>query len=162
MRNPGATWVVPNEDEWFKAAYYDSSVPKYWNFPTQSDAAPTAEPPPGGANSANYNMAVTPAPNLTDVGAYTTASNFYGTFDQGGNVMEWLETLGNVGLFRKIRGGSWTGGGSFLLKQVWVNGAGGRNVGFRVAVIPEPSTFILCILGVVGLGFYRRLRKEAA
>ncbi len=27
LRNPGATWFIPSEDEWYKAAYYDPNKP---------------------------------------------------------------------------------------------------------------------------------------
>ena len=39
----------------------------YWLYPTQSDTEPTAEAPPGGANSANY---IGGPGTVTDVGAY--------------------------------------------------------------------------------------------
>ncbi len=67
-RNPGARWFVPNEDEWYKAAYYDPNKPGgagYWNYPTRSDTKP------GPA------LASSPSP--------------YGTFDQAGSVSEWTE-----------------------------------------------------------------------
>ena len=25
-KNPGATWYIPTEDEWYKAAYYDPTL----------------------------------------------------------------------------------------------------------------------------------------
>jgi len=35
-REPDATWVIPTENEWFKAAYHknDGVTGNYWNFPT--------------------------------------------------------------------------------------------------------------------------------
>ena len=42
-RNPGAKWFIPNEDEWYKAAYYDPQKPGgpgYWDYPTRSDTPP--------------------------------------------------------------------------------------------------------------------------
>jgi sulfatase modifying factor 1 len=58
-REPDATWVIPSEDEWYKAAYHynDSVTGNYWDYPTQSDTAPTSEAPPGTDmtnGSANY------------------------------------------------------------------------------------------------------------
>ena len=45
-RTPGALVFVPTENEWYKAAYYKGGGTSagYWDFPTQSDTAPTAEP----------------------------------------------------------------------------------------------------------------------
>lgn len=41
-RKPGATVFVPNEDEWYKAAYYDGNTSTYFDYATGSDTAPTA------------------------------------------------------------------------------------------------------------------------
>ena len=89
-------------------------------------------------NSQNY---------LTDVGAYTYALSPYGTFDQGGNAYEWIETA-VTGSTRGARGGSWA------IAHCCVSGglhASDRNerqpdaveidrVGFRVATVPFQST----------------------
>src|ERR1035438_126607 len=32
-RNAGATWVVPSENEWYKAAYYNPAASNYYLFP---------------------------------------------------------------------------------------------------------------------------------
>ena len=105
-RAAGATYFIPTEDEWYKAAYHDpNAAGSYWDFPTQSNTVPTAEAPPGGANSANAANAVG---NTTDVGAYTGSTSFYGTFDQGGNVWEWNENLAGSSTARRIRGGSFS------------------------------------------------------
>jgi formylglycine-generating enzyme required for sulfatase activity len=89
-------WVLPSENEWYKAAYYQPAakggdVDGYWLYPTGTNAIPTAELPPGGSNSANFDNAL-PFPRLTNVGAYTGSDSYYGTLDQGGNVWEWNET----------------------------------------------------------------------
>jgi hypothetical protein len=41
-RNPGSTWALPSEDEWYKAAYYKggSTNAGFWLYPTCSDTAP--------------------------------------------------------------------------------------------------------------------------
>ncbi|MFM7593231.1 MAG: SUMF1/EgtB/PvdO family nonheme iron enzyme, partial [Isosphaeraceae bacterium] len=42
-RNPNARFFVPNEDEWYKAAYFDTGKPGgpgYWRFPAKSDQKP--------------------------------------------------------------------------------------------------------------------------
>ena len=41
--NPGASYFLPTEDQWYKAAYYKGGGTNagYWEYGTQSDAAPT-------------------------------------------------------------------------------------------------------------------------
>jgi hypothetical protein len=42
-KNAGATFWIPSEDEWYKAAYFDQNLEGgagYWLYPTQSNTAP--------------------------------------------------------------------------------------------------------------------------
>jgi len=163
-RNPDATWVLPSEDEWYKAAYYRGGGTNagYWDYPTQSDTAPTAEGPTGTDlvnGSANYGNVVG---HLCDVGAYTAmpSHSAYDTFDQGGNVWEWNETA-MYEIYRGLRGGSFDYGYGTLhasnrLDYDFSNQPSLResNVGFRVAYVPEPGTFCFLVLG--GLAVRRR------
>ena len=60
-RKPNATWVIPSENEWYKAAYYDpnkngAGMGGYWLFATMSDFAPNNTYPSSGSNSANYTI----------------------------------------------------------------------------------------------------------
>lgn len=108
-RKEGAKFFVPNENEWYKAAYYDPNkggpgVGGYWNYPTRSDTPPAAMAPNAThANSANYANA---ARGLTEVGGYSKSPSAYGVFDMAGNVTEWNETM-VTGLARGLRGGAW-------------------------------------------------------
>ena len=157
-RKPGALVWLPSEDEWYKAAYYKGGEVNagYWDYPTQSDSAPTAEGPPGTDmtnGSANYGSVVG---DLTDVGAYTAkpSASAYGTYDQGGNVEEWneAEVLEGSYRYRGFCGGSLTatweslraGGSSGLAPTSEYD-----RIGFRVAVVPEPATLGLLALGVL-------------
>ena len=131
-RNAGANWWVPSEHEWYKGAFYDGSSGSYFDYPTSSDVFPTAELPPGGTNSANYNNAVL---DVTAVGAYASSLSPYGTWDQGGNVWEWNEDL-ITGTARRIRGGSFGTPAVTLSVNVpsALNPSGKfSDVGFRVA-----------------------------
>jgi sulfatase modifying factor 1 len=123
VRQPDARWMIPSEDEWYKAAYYDPNLGDgevaYWDYPTQSNTPPTADTPPGvdlADGSANYvymNVGdfVDPVYRTTEVGAYNAkpSDSPYGTFDQGGNVDEWTESIiGLFGTHRVGRGGSFS------------------------------------------------------
>ena len=56
VRNPGATWALPTDDEWYKAAYYKASGLNagYWTYPTRSDTAPSNVFDPTGTNNDNF------------------------------------------------------------------------------------------------------------
>ena len=48
-RNPGATYFIPDDNEWYKAAYHknDGVTANYWEYPTSTDAEPYSDQPPG-------------------------------------------------------------------------------------------------------------------
>jgi formylglycine-generating enzyme len=169
-RNANATVVIPTENEWYKAAYYDSDSTSYFSYPTGSHGTfcsnPTADP-----NRANCRIDPTgPSPHWA-VGSYPGSPSPYGTFDQGGSVWEWNESTGSADNFgdspclstpelcRGLRGDGYLGNGNYM-------DAAGRNhglataestqVGFRLAYIPEPGTGLLVIVGIVSLAGWRR------
>jgi formylglycine-generating enzyme required for sulfatase activity len=171
------TWWVPNENEWYKAAYYDPSVSgpsdDYWLYPTQSDSAP-GNMIGTGANQANFkdtDYSVTQSQNysssqnyLTDGGAYSSSGSYYGTFDQGGNV--WERTDAVTGSSGDARGGSWSSNYE-TLQSSYRSGSGSTDelnfLGFRVAsateasiAVPEPSTAVLMLMGGAGWLLWRR------
>jgi formylglycine-generating enzyme len=155
-RNPGANTFVTSEDEWYKAAYYDASSAGYFDYPAGSDTQTTCSTPTATANRANCGS----VPNLTIKGSYTGSASPYGTFDQGGNVWEWNETIINA-IFREVRGGSRAFNASNLAAASRSvddpSGASPVN-GFRVAMIPEPGTGLLVIAGLLGFAGWRRER----
>jgi formylglycine-generating enzyme required for sulfatase activity len=146
-REPDATWVIPSEDEWYKAAYHknDGVTGNYWEYPTESNTMPTQEAPPGTDmtnGSANYydnGYAIGSPYYRTEVGAYDAkpSDSPYGTFDQGGNVWEWNEVVFSGG--RGVRGGSFADAEyqmhSTLRNDVYPTNEGDR-YGFRVAEVP--------------------------
>lgn len=152
-RAAGARYVVPTEDEWYKAAHHDPMRENgaYWLYPTRSDDIPTVAIADAsgdiinpGVNVANYNMGAVwngVNGNVTTVGsAGPQSAGFYGTFDQGGNVFEWNEAV--IDANRGVRGGSWTGGEGSM-RATFRSGFGPQStfnfLGFRVAEIPEPG-----------------------
>ena len=107
--HPDARYWLPTLDQWIKAGFYEpESGGSYWQYATRSDAVPRAEAPPGGTSSANYydrDWAVA-YPHLTPIGSYARSASAYGTYDQAGNVMEWLETSLSGGIKRRFAGGA--------------------------------------------------------
>jgi formylglycine-generating enzyme required for sulfatase activity len=156
-RNAGATIFLVSEDEWYKAAYYDALSSGYFYYPAGSDTQTTCATPGATPNTANCKWAVA---GLTEVGSYTGSASPEGTFDQGGNVFEWNEALLS-GSYRGIRGGSFdyspdTLAASYRGGDVPHNGY--SDIGFRVAMIPEPSTALLLATGLAGLAAAGRWR----
>jgi len=164
-------WAITSENEWYKAAYYDGSG-GYYDYPTQSNTAPTVatanttgDVSNPGVNVANYDFGAdwnSQTGNVTTVGSAGAVSH-YGTFDQGGNVWEWNDEI----LFtrdRVLRGGSFSGGGVGLQSSIRGNNDPASEFssnGFRVsslAPIPEPSAYA-AILGCLGLSLALMRRK---
>jgi formylglycine-generating enzyme len=85
-----------------------------------------------------------------------------------GNVWEWMEspyTSGDYGSrsLRGLRGGSFSTYSNSLSSSyrgspdpTFEN----DNVGFRVASVPEPSTFVLLGMGAIGLSGYAWQRRK--
>ena len=150
--------AVASENEWYKAAYYQpvgagGDANSYWLYPTASNSITTAD--------ANYDDSVG---TVTDVGAYSSDGSYYGTFDQGGNVWEWNDTIVSTS-GRGLRGGSFDFDVSDLQSSYRYGGLNppfeNDNLGFRVsslAPIPEPSAYA-AILGCLGLGLALMRRK---
>jgi len=150
-RNAGAQWAIPSENEWYKAAYHQPASQggdsdNYWLYPTSSNTVPlTAQ--------VNYNNVIG---DFTPVGSY--AANFYGTFDMGGNVMEWNEAI-IVGIARGLRGGTLFTSNNFLRADDRIGtspSSESLDLGFRVVQVPAPSAVALLALGGVLAGRRRR------
>jgi len=188
IRNPSATYFIPSENEWYKAAYHKNNgvtggAANYFQYPTSTDSLPYSDQPPGSgaptqSNTANFRrddnvangyddgFAVTASASfsgtqnyLTDVGAYTASLSPYGTFDQGGNVWEWNEAVISAA-FRGVRGSNWNFNFSSNLaasnRFLEFPTIESFDIGFRVASIPEPSTGLLGVLGMLRMMQRRR------
>jgi MYXO-CTERM domain-containing protein len=154
-RNAGATIVLPSEDEWYKAAYYDALSASFFDYPAGSDTQIVCSAPTASANRENCGNAVG---DVTIRGSYTGSPSPYGTYDQGGNVYEWNEWIS--GSFRGMRGGSWANVATDAAASSRPNFTPTVNsayIGFRVAmVVPEPDTGLLAMVGLLGLAVRRR------
>src|SRR6185295_12195379 len=168
-------WLLPSESEWYKAAYYKggSTNAGYWLYPFQSNTVPTGDVPPGGSNSANfsgdYGYAVTQTTPLssfnssltylTDVGAYAAAQSPFGAIDMGGNVWQWNEAL--LGPTHGVRGGAWDffSGDLAASRRFFDPLVETTDIGFRVALVPEPGSFALLAIGGAGFLLWARRRK---
>ncbi len=168
-------WSIPNEDEWYKAAYYDPNKlggAGYWDYPTKSDDpdVPSNDLDIGGNNATFYDGGHTIGSPYyrTEVGAHELSESPYGTFDQGGNVWEWNDAIIS-GSFRGLRGGSFDMFSAY--GSLWAADRGYfyytpereyNYVGFRVAQVPEPTTITLLLCGLAGVLAWARRQPRPA
>ena len=167
-RTVNATWVIPSEDEWYKAAYYDPETDTYSTYPNGSDDVPSE--PTDSTTIREMNFGDDPYWNpdggsreyFTQIGE-TTGCSSYGVYDMGGNVEEWTDTF-EPSNYRIMRGGGLFEGAS-ALQTTHQNPADptteGDGFGLRIAyIIPEPSTVALLFIGSLGcvVGWMRRRR----
>jgi formylglycine-generating enzyme len=171
-RNPDAAYFLPSLDEWYKSAYYKGGGTSagYWSFPTQSNVAPNNVLSATAPNSANYFTCATCSTDvvnrLTPVGAFVASPGAYGTYDQGGNVGQWLDSSLDGSTFG-VRGGDWDHYYSSM--NTLSSGADSlptwklATTGFRLAAsVPEPGTLSLLLACAVSLIACALRRKMAS
>ena len=159
-RHKDSEYFLTSENEWYKAAYYNPAGSNYFLYPTASSSVPTAVGSGTDAGTAVYNN-VASVPAIVDSAGGLSP---YGTMGQGGNVYEWNEsafdgTNSSASENRAVRGGSWS------LSEVNLRSSyRGSDVpsdemfliGFRVASVPEPSTYALVLLGAGAVYLWKR------
>lgn len=163
-----ATWVLPTEDQWYKAAYYKGGGTNagYWLYPTQSDIAPNNEITGSMTNNANVFIAKTiksrwgrsmtqatysknAPPFLTPVDIFSGSPGYYKTYDMGGNVFEWVDAdrSGLEQNVQVVRGGAWSkDSGISNLQSIKRNASNDSSsqsstIGFRVVML-KPHLFL--------------------
>jgi formylglycine-generating enzyme len=165
-------WFLPTEDEWYKATYHknDGATGNFWDYATATNSVPSNDlinPDPG--NNANFapssgDLTIDSPYYRTKVGEFENSRSPYGTFDQGGNLAEWNETL--IGSSRGLRGGAWSSNSSSLEASYRERQSPTNehdSWGFRVAsvpIVPEPSSFVIFATGGIVLAGWRRRRKR--
>jgi formylglycine-generating enzyme required for sulfatase activity len=169
-RSAGARFFIPTEDESYKAAYHDQAAglaASYFDYPTGSNTAPINTLPDPG-NHANFYDSFGTGHTIgspyyrTEAGAFLNSASPYGTFDQGGNLFEWNETV-LFGTSRGLRGGSFddivdSGGLHASFRPDRAPSDKSSVVGFRVASIPEPNTLLLLCFGSLAALWRSRAR----
>jgi len=179
-KNSGALYWLPTENEWYKAAFYDPTLSGTGGYhvygngfsspaPTAVTSGSTGVGTAGGTgNFANYSSQGSwnsQTGNVTTVGT-NGGPSYYGAFDMSGNVTEWndLDGLAPSGTSRGYGGGNWgTVSPSILsssgMSQVSSSFAGSGVVGFRLAAVPEPSTYAMALAGLACGGYLVRRRR---
>ena len=157
----GQLYVLPSEDEWYRAAYFTGSG--YSDYANGTSLLPLA------GTAANYDDALSSA---WAVGGGTVEQN--GTVNMMGNVFEWLETsVGGDstvdGSDMVLRGGAYNIPGNRLFRGYRVDGIGEDtltnnqsdiSVGMRIVAIPEPGTISLMSLSTISLFLTRTIRRR--
>jgi len=172
-RNSQARYILPTTDEWYKSAFYDPALNGgaggYWNYATASDIPPAitySGTAPGTAVYGQWPSPVSPA-EITLAGGLSP----FGTMGQNGNVYEWNESPTDPSSYspsslRSLRGGNWSmdsvyaasmsSSGRQSIEPTFVS----AGFGFRVAAVPEPSTYAISAIATAGLASLMRWRKR--
>jgi len=162
-RNKNAYYFLPSENEWYKAAFYNPAGSSYFLYPTASSSVPSGVASGTDAGSAVYNEAASVPATVDSAGGLSP----YGTMGQGGNVYEWNESAfdGANSLpseNRAIRGGNWANTELVLRSSSRYDNSPTNefnNIGFRVASVPEPSTYALLAMSAAGALWFARRRR---
>jgi formylglycine-generating enzyme required for sulfatase activity len=147
----GTAYVIPTEDEWYKAAYFKPNASGYSLYANGLNTIPAAD------LGWNYYGGTYSDPWNVGTGGIAEQN---GTYDMMGNVWEWNETL-LYGSNRGIRGGPCDASCGFLASSVryyGYPGGEGSTVGFRVAEIPEPASATIMTLAGLLIALKRKQR----
>jgi formylglycine-generating enzyme required for sulfatase activity len=143
----GTVFALPTENEWYKAAYYTGDSGGPWSlYANGTDVSPTTA-------QSRYSASA-----VWSVGTGIQEQNE--TYDMMGNIFEWVED-DSSGVYR---GGSYHSS-ALGMSSVWRYGDDSRtaqseDIGFRVVMVPEPSTMLLFSLGGIGAWLLRRNQRK--
>ncbi len=161
FRHKDAFYFLPTEDEWIKAAYWNSTTlqtctTKVGDSLHQGDGSSGA-----GWNYYDNGYVLDPY-GPWDVGSGSEELN--GTYDMMGNVWEWMESPYSnpsyaTGSSRGLHGGDWYSNSNILAASFRSNSDPtdeDNYIGFRVASVPEPGSITLLVCGLLCLTCLRR------
>ncbi|MDZ4818612.1 MAG: PEP-CTERM sorting domain-containing protein [Planctomycetota bacterium] len=167
FRNSNALFFLPSLDEWYKAAYFNPNTLAWRNYAT-GDGVPSIVTS-GVAGGAVYNQlggnGLGPA-----IVSESASLSLHGTLGQTGNVWEILETASDLtnndpAEQRIRRGGGWNVTDATTMSVSFFNSSNPQQeqefTGFRVAMVPEPSSIALLGLGAISLTVLARRRMTA-
>ena len=165
-RHKDAFYYLPTDDEWVKAAYWNST--ELQTYATKAGENVTQGNGTSGTGWNYYDNGWATDPyGPWNVGSGSEELN--GTYDMMGNVYEWTENTWasedyGVASERFLRGGSYSNGLTDLeaLTRGIANPANEASyIGFRVASVPEPGSLAIFLAGAMGLlGYAWRRRKR--
>jgi sulfatase modifying factor 1 len=161
VRGSSWEWAVANDNEWYKAAYYDPASASYNLYPTSSNTAPgTSQANPDTGNNM-IGFVTGQTTSSAPIASCENSPSPYGTFDQAGNIWERTETRPNA-TNNDCLGSrfDWAGATSSSATAVGVYPMVSEHyvVGFRVVETPEPMTMgLLAVGGIVALLRRRRM-----
>jgi len=149
VREEGARWSLPSEDEWYKAAYYDPGSESYFDYPNWSDAVPADPTDETTTREMNFGhdpwgmgMAQPTHPSEKPPDTAPTVSMTWVEMSKSGPTVSTVTD--------DIHGGG-VNDAPYLSSEVRLTrepDVGSGLNGFRVAhVIPEPGTVALLIVG---------------
>ena len=152
-RHKNAYYFLPGENEWYKAAYYNSAGSNYFAYGTGSDTVPISTSGSTLANRAVYDggmMGTTPAQPAAVNNAGGLSA--YGTMGQSGNVWEWTESMDgsadDPNKNRMVRGGGWSTDNTYALSSGFrLTGTRPTDqndtLGFRIASAESPTIAVM-------------------
>ncbi len=138
-------YVLPTEDEWYKAAYY-KGADQYSRYANGTDGAPSTSESRFASAGSPWAIGSGPQIEQND------------TKDMMGNVYEWLEEEGT------LRGGAYNDVDTTYLRssnlRTAIPDGEYAEIGMRIVAIPEPGTISLMSLSTISLFLTRTIRRR--
>ena len=143
-RNSLSKYVLPDANEWHKAAHYNPESQTYSEY-TTGDLAPIAVAEGNEPGTAVFAQPFSNGPVPIDLAGGESA---YGAVGMAGNVMEWEESPVSLGEFAQIaspltfRGGFWATDADDLDRRLSAGEGRDGFTGFRIVQL-DPDQFVV-------------------
>jgi hypothetical protein len=161
FRNTAAYYFLPNENEWVKAAYWNSTTLQLQIYATIGNGPLTQG---NGVSGTGWNYYTTHYAIYGPWAVGSGSQELNGTYDMMGNNKEWMESpyySGDYGAgsSRGLRGGNWGNVSGYLAsfnRGIDYPTSEYNDLGFRVASVgvPEPGSLALLLAGSISLLAY--------